>query len=189
MKNLILLLCIVAVGFLSCEGRTSKNEALRNSVVTFKKKNPVNQIDYIPEAYAERVTDSILSTGINVSIKESVDMENAVVKSIDAKDTTKKQYYRHLSTKVTVRNNNNIVVFDSTIDKEFLAISDTAIYTILKQSVCRGLWLEQSKSNNRETYLITSYYDPIEDKTFDYNIIIDTQTGTYKSIPLNYART
>lgn len=189
MKNLILLLCIVAIGFLSCEGRKSKKEALKDSVVTFKKKNPVNQIDYIPEAYAERVTDSILSTGINVSIKESVDMKNAVIKSIDNQDTTQKQYYRHLSTKVTVRNSNNNIVFDKTIDKDFLAISDTAIHTTLKQSVCKGLWLQQSKSNDKETYLITSYYDPIEDKTFDYNIIIDTQTGAYKSIPLNYART
>src|SRR5688572_2343911 len=70
MKNSLFLLALITIVCLSCDGRQTKKEALERAVSEFNLKNTVSEIvTYHPEAYVEIVTDTIISNGMNVHIK------------------------------------------------------------------------------------------------------------------------
>ncbi|WP_353780036.1 hypothetical protein [Winogradskyella sp. 3972H.M.0a.05] len=190
MKKLILLIAIICVGFMSCQDRKTQSQALRESIEKFKAETTIEKVAYFPEAYSERVTDSILSNGIKVKVKEYTDMKDAVLNTFKEDIISYKYYYRNVLSEVTIRDKNNTLIFDKTINKNFVLNADESLEGFLANSVCMGLWLDQSKSDDKNTYLLTSYCLPESDECLDYNIIIDSNTGKYRLIPLEeHART
>ena len=69
MRNLLGVLLILIIGFTSCEGRVTKNQALAEDIEEFKKTVSVQVDIHKPENYTERQVDTTLSNGFRVKIK------------------------------------------------------------------------------------------------------------------------
>ena len=62
MKNILIVLILVCVGFVSCDGRKSRSESLKKSVAEFnEKQSDVVIVSYYPKEYTEVVTDTLIS--------------------------------------------------------------------------------------------------------------------------------
>lgn len=120
MKLFFTLLSIVFITTLiGCDGkeraRLSLNQKVEKSDLS---KSYFENVKYIPESYAETVTDTILNNGFKIKIKHFVDLNNhiEVIKKTDS--LTTKYKYREQLANVTVTKNNQ-VIFDNLITKDF----------------------------------------------------------------------
>lgn len=79
MKKLVGLFVIICAILASCEGRRSKNQALKNSIEEYNKRVNVQVDVFEPLNYSEREVDTIMSNGFRVKIKSYTDMNHSVL--------------------------------------------------------------------------------------------------------------
>lgn len=151
MKNILIVLILVCVGFVSCDGRKSQSESLKESIEKFKDSvGPIEIIKYIPKDYAENVTDTILSNGFRIKIKTFTDMEHGIVDSISIKDSiTSKTIRRDFLSEVTVFKNDR-QIFSKTIDKSTFEKQYELIKGQLKEMILSSVWVNQVHDNDKD---------------------------------------
>lgn len=97
MRILLGILALLMIGFTSCEGRKTKNQALAEAVEEFKKNVSFEIEVYHPESYVEQDVDTLFSNGFHVNIKTYADLENSVLYT-KIKDTINYQtHYRNFN--------------------------------------------------------------------------------------------
>lgn len=159
--------------FLSCNG---KDKAILSPQESLKQKELLDSfsenIKYIPEDYAEVVTDTILSNGFRVHIKTFTDMEKSIINTFKTNKILIKHYYREIVSEVVVYKNDK-QIFNKKIDNLFLSAHGT-------QFLNNEILVDELKSiTTNKLHLIASQCIPQSNNCPSFNIIID-QKGNYE---------
>lgn len=189
MKKLTLFFFIILIAFFSCDGRDRKH---KSNVEVLKEKNLLDsfseQITFIPETYAEVVTDTILSNGFKIKIKTFSDMSDALLIQNLSNSISHKHYHRKLSSQIFIEKDNT-VVFDAIINEKFLNNISVSEHINFKDHILNPLEIDQMKSLESDNIvLIASLTSPKENISTTYNIVIDTN-GQCKLKRIDHART
>ncbi|WP_299130376.1 hypothetical protein [uncultured Winogradskyella sp.] len=130
MRNEIVVLVLLILGFTSCEGRKSEREALLKDIQYFKKTVTIEVDDYKPATYIEQQKDTILSNGYRVKIKTFSDMDNSVLFTIIRDTINYQTYYRNYKFEIQVEKDGQPIykrLFDkNTVNKVFGLHESTA---------------------------------------------------------------
>lgn len=172
MNKLVVLIFTVLVAFLSCDGRdrvkktNAQIQSESNLFQTFKK-----QVTFFPENYTETTTDTILSNGFRVKIKNYTDMNHSVLGYTSVNSIKSKQYYREVISEIEVFNNDKII-FKNNINEDFL-LENKSNY------VNTEIYIDELKSLQTNTLqLIASHCIPNTKDCNTYRIAINT-SGDY----------
>lgn len=173
MRNLLGLFLILVVALTSCEGRTTTNQALSESIEEFKETNTIERITYTPESYTEVTTDTIFNSGFRIKIKFYSDMENQILKKVNQEDTIYKKYYREFYAQINISKNGN-EIFNKTIDKNFILSNqntnpETSYFKILSNVVINDEASNDGEKLNIEVWLNTIGTDIHDIYTMNFN--------------------
>lgn len=181
MRNILGLLLFTILGFISCEGRITKNQALAKDIEEFNKTVSV-QIDvYKPESYTERQVDTTLSNGFRVKIKAYTDMDNSVLFT-KIKDTINYQtYYRNFKFDILVEKDNKII-YNKSFDKQkantafnFNAnlLKGSDLYNFDKLAILNAIQVDDDPSYTNTVAIDVMYAIPETDKVSHHKILIN----------------
>lgn len=189
MRNILILLTLISVAFISCDGRKTHSESLQEAVEAFKDSvGPIEVIKYFPEDYAENVTDTILSNGFRVKIKTYTDMENSYLDAFEGEGTIYKHYYRNYKTDIVILKNDKEVLI-TTVGNDFMMKNNPSLDESFKEEMMMsGVWIDQSKSNNHANVVLDfSFCKPETDFCYHYEMTVENN-GDYhiKEIEYNY---
>ena len=147
MRCLLILIVIIGLTFISCDGRYRAYESNQDILKKHHLyKSFSENVTYIPEAYSENTTDTLLSNGFHVKIKTITDMKTSYLNEF-IKDTMHyKNYYRTLKTFIIVSNEHQEIA-SKLITKDFFIHYDNHFEKVLKDKVVQGVWLNQYESN------------------------------------------
>lgn len=172
MKNILLVLVIVSVGCVSCDGRKSKSESLKTALEEFNLKQSNFEIaTYYPKEYTEVVTDTIISNQIKVHIKNYSDENDTVLISNEPNSTPKKVNYHRVFESDVVISTPTKQVFKAHISAEqFKSISKDIFWN---NATLQQVWVNQELSTIQTIQLDMSFINPKE-KTYKlYRMSID----------------
>lgn len=182
MRNLLGLLLILTIGFTSCEGRRTTHQSLAKSVEEFKAKHTFEKITYIPEVYNEIVTDTLLSNGFRVKIKTFSDMENAVIKTLEKDNVSKKTHYREHIGALEIYYRDKLIT-ETNIDKSnFFEVEHKDFWD---SSVLKAVNLNFFSSLDNELLINVSYCIPETSDCKEFIVSVDN-IGNYTSEELTY---
>lgn len=181
MKKIIGLLVILIIGFTSCEGRKTSNQALTESIKEFKK-NASFEVDvYIPENYVEREVDTLLSNGYRVKIKTYTD-ESQNVLFTKIKDTINYQtYYRNFKFDISVLKNDKLIYSES-FDKPKVnkvlnynanLTSESDLYNFDKLGVLKSIQVNDDPSYTNMVVIDLLYTIPESNRYASHVLFID----------------
>ena len=186
--NKLLYLLLVAITFVSCDGRQRKHKTNTEVLVENKLLDSFSEkTSFFPETYAEVITDTILSNGYSVRIKTYTNMQNNVLKTFNKNTITYKHFYRTLVSEISVTKNNHIV-FKKNIDTTYFEQSSPNNKTY-KNHITNSIYIDQLKSiESNKVVLVASLAVPNAKNEDLFNIVID-ENGVFKIIKKNYVRT
>lgn len=181
MRNLISVFIILIVGFTSCEGRKTKNQALAEDIEEFKKTVTVQVDVYKPENYLERQVDTILSNGFRVKIKTYTDMDNSVLFT-KIKDTINYQtYYRNFKFDILVEKDKK-VIYNKSFNKQqankVFKFNDNLakgshLYNFNKLAILNAIQIDDDPSYTNMVNIDVIYAIPETDKVSYHKILIN----------------
>lgn len=190
MRYFLLITCI-SFGFiaLSCDGRVSKRDSLKQSISKFKNSvKRVEIVEYVPEEYSEMQTDTILSNGFRVEIKNFTSMEASILREYISNNTNYKQHFRQIESEITVYKNDKLI-FKNNFNEAFLRENLEGDILPLKDYLSNGLCIDQMASlQQNKLVLTTSYFKPKHTIAFIYRMTIDSN-GHCDLKKIDYART
>ncbi len=121
MNKLYVLILIIFIAFLSCDGRDRVFKTNEEILIENKLLDSFSEsIKYFPETYSEVETDTILNNGFKVKIKTYTDMNSSVLIEFTQDTINYKRFYREFLSNIIVRYNND-KVFEEKINVDFLA--------------------------------------------------------------------
>lgn len=181
MRYVIGILIVMVLGFTSCDGRKTKNQALNESVDNFKKSVTIQVDEFVPEKYAEREVDTTLFNGFKIKIKHYTDMDNSVLFS-KIKDTINYQtYYRNFKFDVMVEKDNKFIYkksFNKTEANKILGYEpnlnrSSPFYNFEKLSVLQSIKVNYDITSTNEVAIDIVYAIPNTNKKALHQLIID----------------
>lgn len=183
MKQLILFLFIIGIGFSSCEGRKTQNQALSESIEEFKKTVNFETNIYIPETYIEQEVDTIMSNGFRVKIKTYSDLSNAVRFS-KIKDTINYQtHYRNFKFDISVSKGDK-EIYNQSFDKQKVnkvfnysanLVSGSDLYNFNTLAVLNSINVNDDPSYTNMVLIDIRYVIPESDKYATHRLFIDNK--------------
>lgn len=173
MKKLwILIPCMVAFIFMSCDRRTSQKERLEQAVFEFNKNlNLDDLIHYYPENYTEIKTDSIISNTFKVNIRNYTSMRDEILteESINAHQKTL-TYHRVFESDILVSVEDNTIYNHHISVEKFKDISASKFW---ENATLEHVWVNQDTSTPVQLTLGVSFINP-KDNTYKlYELQID----------------
>ncbi len=189
MNKLLVLLFIFVVTLFSCDGRDRKH---KTNVDVLKENNLLDafseKIKYTPKAYAEVLTDTILSNGYTIKIKTFSDMSHSFLDEFKVNAITHKHYFRKIISEVFIEKDNTII-FNTTIDNTFFKTNSISNTINFEDYILNPIEVDQLQSiDNNKVILVASMRVPKTVNTAVYNIIID-ENGYFELLKIDYART
>ncbi|MGB6269581.1 MAG: hypothetical protein WBF67_11295 [Olleya sp.] len=179
MNKYTLLLLVILIAFLSCDGRdrvhkTPKEVLTENKLLDSFSEN----IQYFPKEYTETITDTILSNGFRVKIKTFTDMDNSVLDEFKQNNIHHKHYYRNNVSTILVTKNE--IIFDELIDENFFIKHDNRQKDFFEELNLQGVWIDDEKSTlNSNVSIDVLFCKPETDICEYFNIKIENN-GTFK---------
>jgi len=181
MKYLLGILLIIILGFTSCEGRVTKNQALAEDIEEFKTTVSVQVDIYKPENYTERQVDTTLSNGFRVKIKAYTDMDNSVLFT-KIKDTINYQtYYRNFKFDILVEKDSKII-YNKSFDKQKAnkafkfnpnLVKGSELYNFDKLAILNAIQVDDNPSYTNTVAINVMYAIPETDKVSHHKILIN----------------
>ena len=169
MIRIYIILLIISVGFVSCDGRQNKRESLQKSITEFNTKYTQSQsITFFPKEYTEIVTDSIVSNRVKVSIKNYSSMDETIILASSEKNTN---YHRVFESEIVISFSSKAVFSTYISAKEFKLnnINDK----FWNNATLEHVWVNQELSTEQTIQLDMSFINP-KDKSFKlYRMSID----------------
>lgn len=143
-KISLILISIFSVALTNCDGRKTKSEALKESVEKFRDSiEPINIVEYIPKVYSEVKTDTILSNGFVVKIKNYTDMQNSVSHNYQVDSiTTRTDIYRKWISEVSVEKDGKLI-FNKIINDDFFLSEVDNNQKALTRAITSGVHFDQ----------------------------------------------
>ena len=180
MKKFVFIMLLLALYILSCDGRKTKAESLKESVAKFKDSLGKLEItEYLPEKHVEVKTDTILTNGFSISIKTYTNMKRVVTCKNQVDNTlTYINNYRDWVSEVTIKKNDK-VIFDRVFDANFFLENDKTIADSLHKAINNKVWIDDDFPLNKNyVNLVGGFIFPESKKTLYYDIKIDNE-GKY----------
>lgn len=183
MKHLFGLLLLLTIGFTSCEGRKTQNQALSESIQEFKKIVNFETNVFIPESYIEREVDTLMSNGYRVKIKTYTDMTNSVRFS-KIKDTINYQtHYRNFKFEVSITKDKKLIYsenFDKQkVNKAFIYKSNLVSGSDLSDfdtlAVLKSIEVNDDPSYTNMVVIDVLYIIPESDRFASHRLFIDAK--------------
>ncbi|NRR90780.1 hypothetical protein HSX10_04280 [Winogradskyella undariae] len=183
MKNYLIFLIIIVIGFTSCENRKSKSQALSESVKEFKKTVNLETNVFIPDTYFEHEVDTLISNGYRVKIKTYTDMSNSVLFS-KIKDTINYQtYYRNFKFDITVSKNEK-VIYQENFNKEKVnkafnynpnLVEGSDLYNFDKLAILKFIQVNDDPTYKNMVVIDILYAIPESDKSASHTLFINSK--------------
>ena len=183
MKNYLIFLIIIVIGFTSCENRKSKSQALSESVKEFKKTVNLETNVFIPDTYFEHEVDTLISNGYRVKIKTYTDMSNSVLFS-KIKDTINYQtYYRNFKFDITVSKNEK-VIYQENFNKEKVnkafnynpnLVEGSDLYNFDKLAILKSIQVNDDPTYQNMVVIDILYAIPESDKSASHTLFINSK--------------
>lgn len=175
MKQFIFLLVIATIGIvsISCDGRDrvfkTKTEVLiENKLLDSFSEN----ITFVPEAYTEVATDTILYNGFHVKLKTYTIMDKHIVNEFKQDSIVYKKYYREFVTDVIVTKNDK-EIFNERIDKEFIHKHNNNLQ--LNKAII-NVMVNQVSSVKNHGLVLSAMIKDIQNETIKFcDILIDSE--------------
>ncbi|WP_458626923.1 hypothetical protein [Winogradskyella sp. PC D3.3] len=182
MKHLLgLIVLAVVIGFTSCEGRTTKRQALLKSIEEFKKTVSFETNVYIPKTYTEREVDTLMSNGYHVKIKTYSDMANSVLFS-KIKDTINQQtHYRNFNFDIRVEKEGQLIYeehYDKLKANKVLGYSenfhpDSPLYNFDKLAILKSIQVNEEPSVKNKVLIDIMFAIPETNRTATHTLYIN----------------
>ncbi|MBO3099380.1 hypothetical protein [Gelidibacter pelagius] len=172
MKNSLLLLALISMVFLSCDGRQTKKEALERAISKFNLKNTVlENVNYHPEAYVEIVTDTIISNSTNVRIKNySLLDEQILVSSTTDPKLKALNYQRVFESEIIISKASKDVFRTHISAKQFKAIDTDRFWD---SATLQHAWVNQELSTVDDIKLDIAFINPKNNAYKLYRMSVD----------------
>lgn len=173
MKNVLLLVALILIVCLSCDGRQTKKEALELAVFEFNLKNtPFEMATYHPEGHVEIVTDTIISNSIKVSIKNYSLLDEKILVS-DATDPISKKikYQRVFESEISISIASKDILNTHISANQFKAIDTDPFWDT---ATLQHAWVNQELSTLNHIKLDISFINPQNDAYKLYRMSIDS---------------
>ncbi len=181
MRTIFGLLLILIIGFTSCDGRITQNQALSESIEEFKKSASLEVNVYVPEAYLELEVDTLLSNGYSVKIKTYSDMSNSVLFT-KIKDTINYQtHYRNFKFNISVSKDDKLIYKES-FDKEKAnkafnykasLVPGSNLYNFDKLSVLKSIQVNDDPSYTNMVLIDIIFAIPETDRYASHTLFIN----------------
>jgi hypothetical protein len=173
MRYLLTIYFLIATLCMSCDGRRNANEALKESVSIFNKKQAsIAIISYYPKEYTELVTDTIISKDFKVSIKNYSVMNKNVIGSNSSKNKPKSTTYHRVFESEIIVYKASKDIFRTTISAEQFKGSD--VNPFWNNATFEHAWVHQETSNEDEINLKLSFINPQTKSYKIYQMTIDS---------------
>ncbi|WP_417868067.1 hypothetical protein [Xanthomarina gelatinilytica] len=175
MKQFVFLLVIATIGIvsISCDGRdrvfkTNTEVLIENKLLDSFSEN----ITFVPEAYTEVATDTILYNGFHVKLKTYTIMDKHIVNEFKQDSIVYKKYYREFVTDVIVTKNDK-EIFNERIDKEFIHKHNNNLQ--LNKAII-NVMVNQVSSVKNHGLVLSAMIKDIQNETITFcDILIDSE--------------
>lgn len=194
MRTLFGLILILIIGFTSCDGRKTKNQALLESIEEFKKSASLEVNVYVPETYLEREVDTLLSNGYRVKIRTYSDMSNSVLFT-KIKDTINYQTnYRNFKFDIRIEKEGKLI-YNESFDKKKVNTalnykanfnSESDLYNFDKLAVLKSIQVNDDPSYVNMVLIDIMYVIPEVDRVASHTLFIDEKgKSTFVKVEVN----
>ncbi len=179
MNKLLVLTLILATIFFNCNGIKTKQDVLQASVLKYKDSlGNIEITTYFPKEYHEVETDTLLSNGFRIKIKNFTDMEHEVLHLSKQDSIIYKHYYRHVISEIDVYKNSS-KIFSKTIDKPFLLKHNEALKDYLNTANLSNVWLNENHALSKEKISIYIMFGKPETDDYFLNEMVIDSNGAY----------
>jgi hypothetical protein len=182
MKGLLIFILFISIAFVSCDGRYKAYQTNEENLKAHKLyESFAEQVKYIPEAYFEATTDTILSNGFQVKITSYTDMENSYLNEFTKDSINHKEYYRNINNTISILKNNKEIT-STLITKETFINYNGSLQNAIKNKVIQDIWLNQYASiiNNKVTVNVLFQKPGTNDKKY-YTLSFD-ENGSFNIV-------
>ena len=173
MNKLIVLLLLMIITLLSCDGRDRKHKTNEEVLKENKLLDSFSErIKYIPETYSEVETDTILSNGFRVKIKTYTEMQDNVFNEFVIDTIKYKFYYRNYTGKLDVFYNKRSILKE-TINKSYLNKNNDKDFW--DDAIMAGIELDEHNSTKKEVIISVLYCIPESEICKEFNITVNKE--------------
>lgn len=169
------------IGFISCDGRQTKTQALIESIEEFKRSAKLEVNVYLPDTYMEQEFDTIMSNGFRVKIRSYSDMDNSVLFS-KIKDTINYQtHYRNFKFEINITKNNKLI-YNESFDKKKVnkvfkyssgLLSGSDLYNFDELAVLKSIEVNEDASYANMILIDILFAIPESDRYASHTLFID----------------
>lgn len=172
MKNIFFLIAIISVTFISCDGRISKSNALKDSIREFsQKQSEIELVTFYPKEYTEVVTDTLLSNKVKVHIRNySLDNETIFISSSDKKSPRKVNYHRVFKSDIVVSTPSKEILKTHISAKQFASDHPDDFWD---NATLQHVWLNEELSTTLDIHLDISFINPANQSYKLFRMSID----------------
>lgn len=172
MRNLILMIGLVALVCFNCDGRKTKKEALENAVSEYNLKyNPSEHVLFYPENPVEIVTDTLFANKIKVHVKNySLPEAPILISKNKVLGSLKTKYQRAFECEIKI----------SLASKDILTTHISAENFRLKNSdpfwdaaTLEHAWVNQEFTSENEIALDIAFINPLNKSYKYYRLAVD----------------
>ena len=173
MKNSLVLVTLIMIVCMSCNGKQTKKEALERAVSEFNlKNNHLGRVNYHPEAYVEIVTDTIISNSITVRIKNYSLLDEQILISEATNPTSKTlKYQRVFESEINISTASKDILTTHISAKMFKMMDADPFWD---HATLQHTWVNQELSIVNDIKLDISFINPKNDAYKLYRMSIDS---------------
>lgn len=170
MKNLFFIIAIISIVFMSCDGRKSKNVALKESIKEFRPKESNSElVTYYPKEYTEVVTDTILSNQVKVRIR-NYSLNNEAILISDESSPTKIKYHRVFESDVLITAPSRELFKTHISAIQFASINPDEFWD---NATLQHVWLNEELSTIEDIQLEMSFINPNNESYKLFRMTVD----------------
>ncbi len=171
MKNILFLITIISVLFISCDGRKSKNVALKESIKAFsQKESNLELVSFYPEEYTEVVTDTIISNKMKVHIRNYSLDKTILISNSDTTSPKKIRYHRVFESDVIITSPSKELFKTHISAIQFASLHPDEFWD---NATLQHVWLNEELSTPEDIQLEMSFINPQNESYKLYRMSVD----------------
>lgn len=172
MKNLIFIITIISVAFVSCDGRKSKSSALKDSVKEFnQKQSEIELVSVYPKEYTEVVIDTLISNEVKVHIRNySLENDTVLISSSDEMSPKKVNFHRVFESDIVISTPSKDIFNTHISAKQFASTDPDGFWD---NATLEHVWLNEDLSTVQDIHLDMSFINPANKSYKLYRMSID----------------
>jgi len=159
----------------SCDGRTSKNEALKSSIENFKENVTLEKHISVPESRFTSSTDTLFATGLRVRVKTQTDESRKIVVTELRDGIHEHRHFKKFIFSLELWKDQQLLI-NETFDRSRMnkLLTELRPAQSKEHMVLYALNLNQEETNERSAALELVYKVPESDQVEFFKMYINT---------------